>query len=305
MSEKNLIVKVSEGLGNQFFMYANAYALSRKLRYNLLIDNKSGYYKKKDIKSYLLDNFNISAINANKSSIYDTYFKNIKKKFLMNIDKFSEKKSFIEEVKNFNKSTEFHQVYNLNLSSKVYIEGNYESEKYFLNEKKNLIKEFSFQNEEMFKYNKYYDIIKKQNNSIISIAIRTDRYSERINNKYNIISKKKSDNLVKDTIDYINRSIKFFSNKIDNPKYFLWSNNFSGLREYFPESSYTFIENSDNKILNDFYLLTKCKHFIVGPTTFHWWGAWLNEYPDRICIRPKNINQSNNKDFWPKDWILF
>ena len=44
---KRLKVEIAEGLGNQLFMYANAYALSKKLGYDLLIDNTSGYSKKK------------------------------------------------------------------------------------------------------------------------------------------------------------------------------------------------------------------------------------------------------------------
>ena len=53
----------------------------------------------------------------------------------------------------------------------------------------------------------------------------------------------------------------------------------------------------------DFYLFSLCKNFIVGPSTFHWWGAWLNENQNKLCLRPKDINPSNNKDFWPQNWI--
>ena len=56
-------------------------------------------------------------------------------------------------------------------------------------------------------------------------------------------------------------------------------------------------------IINDFNLFRYCKHFIVGPSSFHWWGAWLNNNPDKICIRPSKINPSNNKNFWPEDWM--
>jgi len=35
--KNNIIVQISEGLGNQFFMYAHAYALSKKLEKKLLI----------------------------------------------------------------------------------------------------------------------------------------------------------------------------------------------------------------------------------------------------------------------------
>ena len=42
---------------------------------------------------------------------------------------------------------------------------------------------------------------------------------------------------------------------------------------------------------------------IVGPTSFHWWGAWLNNNKNKICLRPKDINVSNNADLWPEYWI--
>ena len=42
------------------FMYAHAYALSKKLGRNLYIDNESAYSKKNSIGLYRLDNFNIS-----------------------------------------------------------------------------------------------------------------------------------------------------------------------------------------------------------------------------------------------------
>ena len=48
--KNKLIVRIAEGLGNQLFMYAHAYCLSKKINYDLYIDNTSGYFKKK-IKS--------------------------------------------------------------------------------------------------------------------------------------------------------------------------------------------------------------------------------------------------------------
>ena len=50
---KKAILKISEGLGNQLFMYANAYAFSKKLNYKLFIDNISAYQKLK-IRSFYL-----------------------------------------------------------------------------------------------------------------------------------------------------------------------------------------------------------------------------------------------------------
>jgi len=96
----------------------------------------------------------------------------------------------------------------------------------------------------------------------------------------------------------------FFKNKIPNAKFFIWSNDFAGLNEYFDENEFTFIKNNTNKSINDFNLFKYAKHFIVGPTSFHWWGAWLNQNRNKICVRPPdNLNTSNNKNFWPESWI--
>ena len=101
-----------------------------------------------------------------------------------------------------------------------------------------------------------------------------------------------------------NKEIPFSEKqKIDNPIYLLWSNDFQNLHESFSDKKFIFVENEQNKTIMDFYLLTLCQNFIVGPTSFHWWGAWLSQNNNKICVRPKNINQSSNLDFWPDSWI--
>lgn len=72
--EKKLCVEISENLGNQMFMYAHAYALSKKLVRKLYIDNKSAFLKKNSIGIYRLDNFNISANIIKKNSSFYQLF---------------------------------------------------------------------------------------------------------------------------------------------------------------------------------------------------------------------------------------
>ena len=100
--ENKLIVRIAEGLGNQMFMYAHSYALSKKINYKLLIDNKSGYFKQKDIRSYQLHNFNISTDIADEYLLFNNHVKNFKRKFLIKIDKFKVRKKFLIEKKDKN-----------------------------------------------------------------------------------------------------------------------------------------------------------------------------------------------------------
>ena len=297
-----LIVRISEGLGNQLFMYSNAYALSKKIGYELFIDDESSY-RNKNIRSYLLNNFNITGKIVSDDLKFNNYTKNVFRKFKIRIDKFKKYKEFLIEATDINKQTSYHNyLNNILLHQNVYLEGHFESEKYFINERDKILNEFKLTNENQYKVNKY--LYNFHNENIVSICVRQNRFSESIGNKSNLSSIKKSKLFVKDTIDYIKRAEILIESKITNPKYFIWSDDFTNLSEYFPENKYTFVINDENKALNDFYLFKNCKYFIVGPTTFHWWGAWLSNFDNKICIRPKNLNPSSNINFWPESWLV-
>jgi len=294
---KKIIVRIAEGIGNQLFMYAHAYALSKKINYDLYIDNTSGYFQKKNIRSYELDKFNINASLSDKKYRFDNFLLNLNRNLLKKIDIYKTNKSFLIESKNRNKITNYYDTSKLNFSDILYVEGYYETEKYFKDFANDLKKKFTINEKYLEKNNKYIDLVKNSNS--VSISVRQHRFSERRQINYS-----KSIKFVQNTVNYINKAVIFFKNKIPNAKFFIWSNDFVGLNEYFDENEFVFIKNNTNKSINDFNLFKYAKHFIVGPTSFHWWGAWLNQNRNKICVRPPdNLNPSNNKNFWPESWI--
>ena len=299
--EKKIIAKISEGLGNQLFMYANAYSLKKKHQCSLLIDTRSGYYNKKAIYNYVLNNFNISSDNAPDEYVFDTPYKNILKKIYLFFDNFNKDKKFIFEKKGNDKLTSYSPLLFNNINNLLFLDGNFESEKYFIEYKNDIINEFRIKNTYQFIENNFLKLIKTKN--VISICLRQNRFSERVNNKNSKDSIEKSQIFLKESIIYINEAINYFKDKVEKPIFLIWSNDFTNLEKYFKSDDFIFVINKKNKILTDFYLLTQCKYFIVAPSTFHWWGAWLSNFHDKICVRPKNLNPSNNKDFWPESWI--
>jgi hypothetical protein len=49
-----------------------------------------------------------------------------------------------------------------------------------------------------------------------------------------------------------------------------------------------------------------CDDFIVSPSTFSWWGAWLSENEDKLVIYPNPYNE-DSEDIWKelpqRNWI--
>ena len=103
---KKIIVKISEGLGNQFFMYANAYAISKKFNFKLNLDPYSGFFRN-NLRTYMLDNFNISSEIAPSNWIFSNNYRHVLKKVKIRLDFFKNKKNFLFENKNNDKSTKY------------------------------------------------------------------------------------------------------------------------------------------------------------------------------------------------------
>ena len=310
MENKKIIVQISEGIGNQLFMYAHAYALSKKLKRDLYIDNVSAYRKSKNLlrnhQKYILNNFKIENNLINNDIIINFFFSHLLKKILLFIDKFKIKKKFFVEFKQKKNGIKIIETQTFldfsKVSDKIYVIGNFEDPTYFQEYKSEFNQIFQLKNNYL---NKNFHLMKqlKESNSI-SIHLRRNRFSDQTNLTDSVFYTQKSDDFTNDCVDYINKSIIYFRNKIDNPKFFIWSNDFNNIEKFTNKliiSDFSYIRTDDS--LSDFYLFSFSKHFIVSPSSFHWWGAWLNENPKKICLRPSKLNPSNNINFWPQEWI--
>jgi len=306
---KNLIVRLSNELGNQMFMYASAYSISKELNRKLFIDNETAFLSKKNISSFGLNFFNLTSLIAPEELKYKNISGYIKRKIIRNTDFLRINKKFFVEKKDKNKISKYSNHYKmLRFSDNLFLEGHFETEKYFKNYNEEIKNEFTFKNLDLLKDNKFYKDVSKENS--VSVCLRQNRYSEG-KGRDTHENRSKSWNYTLEQINYINKSVSVIKSKISNPTFFLWSNDLSNINNSMFNFPYKEIEiNKNHKFLDtriqSLFLLTQCNHFVVTNSTFNWWGAWLSKRLNNIVFHPsgkffKNF-YLNNDDFWPLNW---
>ena len=305
---KKLILRLSNELGNQMFMYASAYSIAKELNRKLYIDDETAFFSKKNVSKFRLNFFNISSKIATDEYKYKNFYGYLKRKFLIKSDFLRNKKKFYIEKKNKDKITKYYDIYkNLSFDDNLFMEGHFESEKYFKKYRNELLNEFEFKNLDILKNNNYIKDVNNKNS--VAICLRQNRYVEGRgqNTQFN---REKSWNFTLEQINYINKSVKYIKSKIPNPTFFLWSNDFSNISKKQFSFVYKEVKVSDDdeayKPVKSLFILSQCNHFIVTTSTFNWWGAWLSDRSSKIILRPSkkffNDFYLNNLDFWPPNW---
>ena len=59
--KNKLIIRLSNEVGNQMFMYASAYVISKELNRKLYVDNETAFLLKKNISKFGLNSFEITS----------------------------------------------------------------------------------------------------------------------------------------------------------------------------------------------------------------------------------------------------
>lgn len=185
----------------------------------------------------------------------------------------------------------------LKVGKNTYLDGTWQSEKYFEDSKKIIYNDFTYRDKPDPKNKKF--IYQIMNSSSISIHIRRgDYYADYKTHKFHGVC----------NLDYYYKAVSIITQKIKAPHFFIFSDDPGWARKNL-HLKYPFIiidHNFQKKNYEDLRLMSFCKHNIIANSSFSWWGAWLNQNPDKIIIAPKKWFQNlfiNTEDLIPKSWI--
>lgn len=285
MNKKMIISYINGGLGNQMFQYAIGRKLSIIGDVPLKLDISR--FDKDKKRRYLLGNYNIDAEIAPK--------KEIKKYKRVDLKGYNRLESLFSKynIRLFNKiyyeknDYEFDQKV-LNFDD-IYIKGYWQSYKYFQDIREILIRDLSLK-----------DFIEIENKSILNTILKSNSVSVHIRrgdlNYKSLIS-----------IDYYYKAMDYVNKKINNPYFFIFSDDIEWAKQnlIFNYNKFFVNINNDHKTpYFDLELMRNCKHNIIANSTFSWWGAWLNENMGKIVVVPKKwIKDIKTDDLIPEAWI--
>jgi len=286
-NEVMIIIKLNGGLGNQLFQYS----LGRKLSL------KNNDVFKLDLSDFTADNprsYSLGEFNIIENFASDEDINKIKKSGVWKL---------IDKLKPYCKRSAIkYQGYDfdpniLKLSGNFYLDGYWQSEKYFQDIENIIRKEITLKESLSSKYTELIDKIK--NSDSVSVHIRRGDYitNKKFSKVYNLLDEK-----------YYQKSVKFITEKISYPHFFIFSDDINWVKRNidipYPK---TFV-SGENEIKNyeELILMSLCKHNIIANSSFSWWGAWLNKNANKIVISPDkwfNDKIGNAKDLIPENWI--
>lgn len=108
-------------------------------------------------------------------------------------------------------------------------------------------------------------------------------------------------------IDYYHRAIEYLGKHVTDPFLFVFSDDHQWVKANlrFPFKTHHVDHNPTDLAFQDLRLMSHCKHHIIANSSFSWWGAWLAESLGQIVIAPKQWFKSGRPtpDLLPAEWI--
>lgn len=289
-----IITRLIGGLGNQLFQYAVGRHLAEIHKTELKIDT-SGFETYK-LHKYSLWPFNIQENFASSQEIEsltaqeqvggECMLARVLRKTLRPA------KTHIREKKLFSFDSKI-----LRLPDGVYLDGYWQSEKYFNNIAGIIRQETTVKFQQTGKDKGLADMIASTES--VSLHIRRGDYvsNPKTRQVHGICG-----------IDYYSRCVEHITQIVKNPHFFIFSDapKWVRINLKLPYPNTLVDHNDADKNYEDLRLMSQCRYNIIANSSFSWWGAWLNPRKNKLVLVPKRWLAKRGvsyMDIIPARWI--
>ena len=184
----------------------------------------------------------------------------------------------------------------LTLRDDAYLDGYWQSEKYFSDIQDVIRKEFTVKNKPDPINESYLGEIKDCES--VSVHVRRGDYvsNPTTNQVHGFLG-----------LEYYQKAMNTMLEKIDTPHFFVFSDDPEWAEKNLTtDAPTTYVKHNGTKNYEDMRLMNTCKHHIIANSSFSWWGAWLASNENKIVIGPSRWFRNkdyNDLDRMPENWL--
>lgn len=295
-----IILKLSDGLGNQMFQYAFARYLQSVYDEEIIFETtKLG---NRAVRSYGLDKLNLNS-NCRLANKFENIIFKCFSKFVRVISskifKISQnnEEGYRKMIRFGFYTTEeaikYFQFEKCRLPIKV-VRGFFQSPKYF-NEIEDIIrKEFVVTTE----CNNSNLCLIKELNSCESVCVHIRRGDYVNNHKFYLCREQ-----------YYIKAMNYCIKNLDNPQFYIFSNSSKDLEwiknNYNLPGKKVYVNVGEDEF-DDLRLMYNCRNFIISNSTFSWWASYLSKNDNKLIVAPSRWYNTNEdvEDIYCKEWKL-
>lgn len=289
MPNAPVVVGLSGGLGNQMFQYAAGRSLALRLGTNLVLDLT--WFCGQLERRYALEPFNIRAAESQQSTW-------LPPRCRAEVSRFSRR--WLPRIMGVPVWREPHFHYSpafAALSEAVFLEGYWQSERYFNGIQTVLLKDFALREPLPIECVKLLEQIDASD--AICVHVRRGDYLS------NPVAAKVHGTC---SIDYYRAGVSELAQGLARPMCFVFSDDPAWVHSAFAfDCPMTVVEvNRSEDAHLDLVLMAACRHFLIANSSLSWWGAWLGTCANKKVIAPARWFLSLDKDtsdLVPQSWV--
>lgn len=289
-----IIIQMAGGLGNQMFQYA-LYKQFKSMGKNVKMDDEEGF--REDVqRNPALAPFGITYEKASREEIIKItdssprIIAKVRRKLFGR-----KKKSYFEENKRFQS-----KIFDWD---EIYLEGYWQSEKYFADVAEELRQEYSLDN------------IRKQKENGYGLSERAESFLSQIEQTQSVsLHVRRGDYLMPEnqtlfgnicTEEYYKMAMRKMQESVPDCVFYLFTNDRAWAKEWLQEMQHVvLVDLPDGRDYEEFVLMSRCKHNILANSSFSWWASYLNDNPKKTVLAPdKWLNGWDCQDIYRSDMI--
>lgn len=289
-----ITVKLMGGLGNQLFQYAAARRLSHFSNARLQLDLSwfSLCSNADTARAYALHPFHI---------LEDCPAPAVLSQFPAPFPKLTAlARRFSPFRGHYLKEKHFHFDPELLLPRKeAYLDGYWQSERYFQDIREILLKEFTVKTAPAGLNRSLADQIQSDSVASVALHIRRGDYVNNllVHNFHGTCS-----------LEYYQAAISKMVSLLPKAHFFLFSDDPGWVTSSFVvDHPFTLVShNGPEAAHEDLRLMSLCRHHIIANSTFSWWGAWLSQGVDKTVVAPTRwfaADKPDARDVIPESWV--